>query len=84
MRTGTETGKKRNDSSRVFPSEYMTMAETMDPTMARSMTPNTNTIMRLGMTESRMFRKIVDERIVAIRTVKSITTPYSIFPMRMA
>ena len=75
MRIGTETGKKRNDSSRVFPSEYITMAETMDPTRARSRTPITNTAKRLGRREIPMFRKSAAERRVATVTVKRTTAP---------
>ena len=83
IKTGIDTGKKRNERRGVFPSEYMTMAETIDPIMARSMTPKMKTTMREGRTTSLMFRKMKAEKIVAIRTVKRITTTYMIFPMRM-
>ena len=75
MRIGTETGKKRNERSRVFPSEYITIAETMDPTRARLTTPKMKTVRRFGMTDMLMLRKTVEEAIVAMRTVKSITAP---------
>lgn len=72
---GTETGKKRKESNSVFPSEYITRADTIEPTTARSITPMTNGT-RIGKkVDASMFRKKKDDVRVARRTSNRITHP---------
>lgn len=40
IRTGMQTGKRRKDKSRVFPSENITRPEIKDPAKERSTTPS--------------------------------------------
>lgn len=75
MRMGTEMGKNRKERRSVFPSEYITIAETIDPITARSSTPMVKTIMSPGRRSKLMFKKIFADKIVAKSTVKMIANP---------
>lgn len=72
--TGTDTGNRRNERRRFFPSENITRAEMKDPTKERFTMPRVKTAMRGRMPSTGIFkfRKMMADGSIMDCTIKRI------------